>query len=146
MILPRSFRVPLFAALTLCSLLLGGCRSEFHLVLFNNTNDQVIFRRRAADPRPVVILACTGGDVSGVSTDDLSIERNGHVYQYRYPAAYTYPSASVPPGYERSVRRLGKAFCLQLAPDNGLYLLRKKEAFTSFQHPDQPPGFPLRPR
>ena len=124
----------------------GGCKREFHLVLFNNTNDQIIFRQRAGDLRPVVILACTGGDVTGLSTDDLSIERNGQVMHYRYPAAYTFPSEKAPSGYERHARRLGKAYCLQLAPDNRLYLLRTKEAYTTFQHPEQPPGFPLVPR
>lgn len=135
----------LLAALVTCGLL-GGCRSEFHLILFNNTDDQIIFRRRAADPHPVVVLACTGGEVTGVSTDDLTIVRNGREFHYRYPVGYTYPSASVPPGYERSVRRLGTAFCLQLAPDNRLYLLRRHESYTAFQHPEQPPGFPLIPR
>ena len=135
----------LLAALAACCLL-NGCRSEFHLVLFNNTNDQIIFRRRASDPRPIVIIACTGAEVTGVSTDDLTIERNGTVYHYRYPVGYTYPSAAVPSGYERKVPHLGKAFCLQLAPDNRLYLLRRREAYTRFQHPDQPPGFPLDPR
>ena len=54
----------LVAAVAACGLL-GGCRSEFHVILFNNTNDQIIFRRRAEDPRPAVILSCTGGDVTG---------------------------------------------------------------------------------
>lgn len=134
-----------FAAVLAACGLLEGCRSEFHLICFNNTNDQVIFRRRADDLRPVVILACTGADVSGVSTDDVSIERNGHAYHYRYPPGYTYPSAAVPAGYERRVQRVGKAFCLQLAPDNRLYLLRKGEAFTTFRPSDQPAGFPLAP-
>lgn len=115
-------------------------------MLFNNTDDQIIFRQRAGDLRPLVILACTARDVTGLSTDDLSIERNGQVFHYRYPAAYTYPSEKVPSGYERHARGLGKAYCVQLAPDNHLYLLRAKEPYTNFQHPAQPPGFPLAPR
>ena len=143
---PPTIRRLAFAVLLAACGLLGGCRSEFHIVCFNNTNDQVIFRRRAGDLRPVVILACTGADVSGVSTDDVTIERNGRVSHYRYPAGYTYPSAAVPAGYERRVQRVGKGFCLQLAPDDRLYLLRKGEAFTTFQHSAQPAGFPLAPR
>ena len=142
---PR-FSALCLAALTACGLL-TACpgRSEFHLVLFNNTNDQIIFWRRAADPHPEVILACTGGNVTDVSTDDMMIQRNGSIYHYRYPAGYTYPSASVPKEYERKVRRLGKAFCLQLAPDNRIYLLERREAYTDFAHLAQPAGFPLEP-
>lgn len=141
-------RRPGVASLTaaLCGVLLGGCRREFRLVLFNNTDDQITFRRRAADLRPVVVLACTGGDVTGLSTDDLTIERNGRTLHYRYPASYTYLSEKLPSGYERSVRRLGQVLCLQLAPDNRIYLLREKESYTGFRHPAQPPGFPLVPR
>ncbi len=143
--LPR-FSAFCLAALAVCGLL-TACpkRSEFHLVLFNNTNDQIIFWRRAADPRPIVILACTGGNVTDLSTDGVMIQRNGTVYHYRYPAAYIYPSASVPPGYERKVQRIGKAFCLQLAPDNRIYLLERREAYTDFAHLAQPTGFPLEP-
>ena len=138
------FSLFLLAAVAACGLL-GGCRSEFHVILFNNTNDQIIFRRRAADPHPVVILSCTGGDVTDVSTDDVTIERNGVVYHYRYPAAYTYPSGAVSSTYEYKVRRLGKAYRLQLAPDNRIYLLQRRESYTAFQHSEQPKGFPLLP-
>ena len=134
------------AALAACGLL-TACpgKPEFHVILFNNTNDQIIFWRRTADPHPEVILACTGGNVTDISTDGVMIQRNGTIYHYRYPAAYTYPSASVPPGYERKVRRLGKAFCLQLAPDNRIYLLERREAYTDYAHLAQPAGFPLEP-
>ena len=75
----------------------------------------------------------------------MTIERNGLVYHYRYPAAYTYPSGVVSSAYEYKVRRLGKAYRLQLAPDNRIYLLQRRESYTAFQHPDQPKGFPLIP-
>ena len=135
----------LFVGALFCCLL-NGCRSNFHLVLFNDTDDTVVLRRRTQDRTPLVVYAEVSGEITGVSTDDFTVERRGRVLHYRFPAAYTYPSASVLAKYERRVPPLGRAFCFQLAQDNRIYILRRREALVAGSHPEQPPGFPLVPR
>ena len=135
-----------FSIVVLFCCLLNGCRSNFHLVLFNDTDDTVVLRRRSQDRTPLVVYAEVSGEITGVSTDDFTIERKGRVLHYRFPAAYTYPSNPVPAKYERRVQPLGRSFCFQLAQDNRIYLLRRHEALTANSHPEQPLGFPLVPR
>ena len=126
--------------------LLNGCRSSFHLVLFNDTDDTVVVRRRAQDRTPLVIFAEVSGDITGASTDDFTIERKGKVLHYRLPIPYTYPSFPELRPYERQFPTLGRAFCFQLAQDNRIYLLERHEKLVARNHPRQPPGFPLVPR
>ena len=126
--------------------LLSGCGSSFHLVLFNDTDDTVVMHRRTQDRTPLVILAEISGEITGVSTDDFTIERKGRVLHYRFPIPYTYPSFPELRKYERSVPPLGRAFCFQLAQDNRIYILQRHEALVAREHPAQPPGFPLVPR
>ena len=135
----------LLAAAVACCLL-NSCRSDFHLLLFNGTDDTIITRRRALDPTPLVVLAGISGEITGVSTNDFTIERQGRVRHYHFPAAYTYPSASVPSGYERRVRGVGRTFYFQLAADNRIYILSRHEPVQERNHPAQPAGFPLIPR
>ena len=134
----------LFAAALACCLL-NSCRSDFHLVIFNNTDDRIIIRLRKDDPTPLYVLAGISGEITGVSTDDFSIERQGRVSHYHFPFAYTYPSASVPAGYERRVHRVGQTFYFQLARDNRIYILHRGEPLEEEAHPEQPAGFPLVP-
>ena len=134
----------LFAVALLCCLS-SGCHSGFHVVLFNSTNDTIIIRRRAQDPTPLVVLAGISGNITGVSTDDFTIEREGRLLHYRFPEAYTYPSAAVPAGYERRVPSVGRAFYFHLAPDNRIYILRAHDSLHDISHA-QPAGFPLVPR
>lgn len=141
----QNFGCLLVAALIGC--LLSGCRSDFHLVLYNDTDDIVILRERGDQDRtPVVIYAELSGDMTGVSTDDFTIERKGKTLHYRFPPAYTYPSNAALAKYERKVQPLGRSFCFQLADDNRIFVLRRNEAFNTDSHPPQPPGFPLVPR
>lgn len=132
-----------FVAAVCC--LLNGCRSEFHLVLFNDTDDTIIIRRRELDRTPMVVVAGISGEITGVSTDDFSIERNGKVAHYHFPSGYTYPSAAVPSGYARSVPHIGRSFYFQLLADNRIYILKRGEALESTDHSGQPGGFPLIP-
>ena len=133
------------AALAACWLL-DGCRSDFHLLLFNDTDSTIVIRRRLAERVPLVVVAGISGELTGLSTDDFSLERKGKLLRYRFPAAYMTPSASVPSGYERTVPRVGRSFYFQLAPDNRIYILRRHEALSSETHPAQPAGFPLLPQ
>ena len=133
----------LVAVLACC--LLASCRSDFHLVLFNHTDDTIVIHRRTQDPTPLVVLAGISGEITGVSTDDFIIEREGRLLHYHFPLAYTYPSAAVPPGYKRRVPPLGPSFYFQLAPDNRIYMLRRNERSVETTHSPQPPGFPLVP-
>ena len=139
------FLLRVFAAVLFCGLL-NGCRSNFHLVLFNDTDDTVVLRRRAQDRTPLVVYAEVSGEITGVSTDDFTIERRGRSLHYRFPAAYAYPSAPALAKYERRIQPLGRSLCFQLAPDNRIYILRRNEALVASSHPEQPPGFPLVPR
>ena len=135
----------LVAALICC--FLSGCRSGFHLVLYNDTDDIIVLRERGdTDRTPVVIYAELSGDLTGVSTDDFTIERKGKTLHYRFPPAYTYPSSSELAKYERKVESVGRSFCFQLAEDNRIFILRRREALNANGHPPQPPGFPLVPR
>ena len=135
----------LVVALICCAL--SGCRSAFHLVLYNDTDDIVILRDRGdLDRTPVVIYAELAGDMTGVSTDDFTIERKGKTLHYRFPPTYTYPSSSALAKYERKVESVGRSFCFQLVDDNRIFILRRHEAFNADSHLPQPPGFPLVPR
>ena len=134
----------LFLAVFGCCLL-SGCPSKFHLLLFNNTDDTITIYLRTSDPTPLVVLAGISGDITGVSTDDFIIEHNGQLLHYRFPRAYTFPSASVPSGYERKVRRIGRSFYFQLASDNRIYILPERDPLQERSHPPQPAGFPLTP-
>ena len=125
--------------------LLNGCPSPFHLVLFNDTDDTVVVRRRSQDRAPLVIFAEISGEITGVSTDDFTITRKGKVLHYRLPIPYTYPSFPELRKYERNVPPLGRAFCFQLAQDNRIYILQRREKLVARDHPAQPPGFPLVP-
>ena len=133
----------LVVALACC--LLDGCRSDFRLVLFNATDDTIVIRRRLLERAPLVVVAGVSGEITGVSTDDFSIERKGKMLRYHFPKAYMLPSAAVPPGYERKVPKIGRSYYFQLAPDNRIYILRRRETLQSDRHPEQPPGFPLAP-
>jgi hypothetical protein len=124
---------------------LDGCRSDFHLLLFNNTEETIIIRRRTQDPSPLIVVPGITGEITGVSTDDFSIERNNQLLHYHFPPAYTFPSVAVPAGYERRVKRVGRAFYFQLAPDNRIYILRQQEVLQETSHSPQPAGFPLVP-
>ena len=135
-----------FLALALACGLLGGCRSNFHLVLFNDTSDTVVLRRRSQDRTPLVVFAEVSGEITGVSTDDFTIQRNGQWLHYRFPIPYTYPSFPELTKYERQMRPLGRCFCFQLAQDNRIYMLKRHESLTASSHSAQPPGFPLMPR
>lgn len=137
--------VRVFAAVLLWSEL-SGCRSDFHLVLFNDTDDTVVLRRRAQDRTPLVVFAEVSGEITGISTDNFTVERRGQVLHYQFPAAYTYPSAPGLTKYERQVPPLGRSLCFQLAQDNRIYILRRHEALVASSHPEQPSGFPLAPR
>ena len=132
-------------AVALACCLLDGCRSDFHLVLFNDTDDTIIIRRRLLDRTPMVVVAGISGEITGVSTDDFSIERNGRLLRYHVPPAYVYPSASVPPGFERKVPTVGKSYYFQLTGDNRIYMLRRRDALQTKDHGQQPAGFPLVP-
>ena len=134
-----------FAVALAACWLLNGCRSDFHLLLFNDTNSTIVIRRRLADRVPLVVVAGISGELTGLSADDFSLERNGKMLRYHFPLAYMIPSATVPPGYERKVPRIGKSYYFQLAPDNRIYILRRNEALSSETHPAQPAGFPLSP-
>lgn len=135
----------LFVAVSICCFL-SGCRSEFHLVLYNDTDDIVILRERGdSDRTPVVIYAELSGDLTGVSTDDFTVERKGKTLHYRFPPNYTYPSSSALAKYERKVESVGRSFCFQLVNDNRIFILRRHEALNADSHPPQPPGFPLEP-
>ena len=125
--------------------LLNGCRSDFHLLLFNDTDSTIVIRRRMTERTPLVVVAGISGELTGLSTDDFSLERKGRILRYRFPTAYLFPSASVPSGYERAVPRVGRSFYFQLAPDNRIYILQRHEALSSETHPTQPAGFPLAP-
>ena len=134
----------LFAVALACCLL-SGCRSAFHLILFNNTDSTIVIRRRTTDRVPLVVVAGISGELTGLSTDDFSLERNGKMLRYHFPLAYMVPSKSASPGYERKVPRIGRCFYFQLAPDNRIYILRRKETLSAASHPAQPAGFPLTP-
>ena len=134
----------LCVAVVVCCLL-NGCKHPFSLVLFNDTDDTVVVRRRTGDRTPLVIDAEVSGDITGASTDDFTVERKGKVLHYRLPIPYTYPSFPELRRYERRFPSLGKAFCFQLAQDNRIYLLRRDEKLVARDHPTQPPGFPLLP-
>jgi hypothetical protein len=134
------------AAAALACFFICGCRSDFRLLLFNNTEDPVVLHRRADDPTPLVVLAGVAGEITGVSTDDFFIMRQGKPLHYRFPAAYTYPSAAVPPGYQHRVPHIGRVFYFQLAPDNRIYILRPDEPLSESGPAPQPAGFPLVPR
>lgn len=135
----------LLAAVLVCCLL-NGCRSDFHLVLFNDTDDTIVLRLRTLDRTPLVVVAGISGEITGVSTDDFSIERNGKVRHYHFPAAYAYPSNPALKQYERAVPPLGRSVCFQLGQDNLIYVLRRHETLVARDHPPQPAGFPLLPR
>ena len=135
----------LLIAVLACGLL-NGCRSDFHLVLFNDTDDTIVLRLRPQDRTPLVVVAGISGEITGVSTDDFSIEQNGKVRHYHFPAAYAYPSNPSLRQYERRVPPLGRAVCFQLSQDNLIYVLRRHEQLVASSHPPQPPGFPLLPR
>ena len=141
---PRALARLFLLAVACC--FLNGCRSEFHLVLFNDTDDTIILRRRTLDRTPMVVVAGISGEITGVSTDDFSIERNGRLLRYHFPPGYIYPSGTVPPGYVRKVPKIGRSFYFQLAPDNRIYILRRRDALETRDHDRQPPGFPLVPR
>jgi hypothetical protein len=143
LMIPKIFGRLFVAALACC--LLNGCGPDFHLVLFNNTDDAIIIHRRTQDPTPLYVVAGISGEITGVSTDDFIIERQGRLLHYRFPSAYTYPSAEVPAGYQRRVRRIGRAFYFQLNPDNRIYILRQHDSLEETKHADQPAGFPLVP-
>lgn len=134
----------LFAASLACCLL-SGCRSDFRLLLFNDTDSTIVIRRRSNERTPLVVVAGISGELTGLSTDDFSLERNGKLLRYHFPAAYMLPSAAGPSGYERTVPKVGRCFYFQLAPDNRIYILRRGEALSSEAHPTQPAGFPLTP-
>ncbi len=134
------------AAAALVCLLLCDCRSDFRLLLFNNTEDPIILHRREKDPTPLVVLAGVAGEITGVSTDDFFIQRGDKPLHYHFPAAYTFPSAAVPPGYQQHVPKIGRVFYFQLAPDNRIYILRPHEPLSEATHSPQPAGFPLVPR
>jgi hypothetical protein len=134
----------LFVAALVCCLW-NGCRSNFHLVLFNNTEDTIIIHRRTLDATPLVVVPGVAGEITGVSTDDFILETKGRLLHYQFPVAYTFPSAAVPPGYVRRVRRLGPAYYFQLAPDDRIYILRPREPLQETTHAAQPAGFPLLP-
>jgi hypothetical protein len=141
--IPKLLARLLLAALACC--LLSSCRSKFHLLLFNNTDDTITIYLRTSDPTPLVVLAGISGDITGVSTDDFIIEHNGKLLHYRFPLAYTFPTAAVPSGYQRNVRRIGRSFYFQLASDNRIYLLPEHDPLQERNHPPQPAGFPLSP-
>ncbi len=142
---------PRFSALCLAALaacgLLTACpgKPEFHVILFNNTNDQVIFWRRAADPHPEVILACTGGNVTDLSTDGVMIQRNGTIYHYRYPAAYTYPSAAVPPGTNARCGGWARRFASSSRRTTASICWNDGRPTRISRTLAQPAGFPLEP-
>jgi hypothetical protein len=140
---PKILRRVFAAALACC--LLTGCRSRFHLILFNNTEDTIIIHRRTLDATPLVVVPGVSGEITGVSTDDFILETRGRLLHYQFPVAYTYPSAAVPPGYVRRVRRFGPCFYFQLAPDERIYILRQHEPLREIPHAAQPAGFPLLP-
>ena len=142
--MPFKVLARLFAAVLACCLL-DGCQSNFHLVLFNNTDDTIILRRRELDRTPMVVIAGIAGEITGVSTDDFSIERNGKVLHYHFPPNYVYPSASVSSKYQCKVPGIGRAFYFQLAADNRIYILHRGERLEAPNHPTQPAGFPLVP-
>jgi hypothetical protein len=133
------------AAAAVACLLMCGCRSDFRLLIYNNTEDPVILHRRTDDPTPLVVLAGVAGEITGVSTDDFFIQRQGKALHYRFPAAYTFPSAAVPPGYQQHVPNIGRVFYFQLAPDNRIYILRPGEPLRETTRSPQPAGFPLVP-
>ncbi len=124
--------------------LLAGCRSDFHLLLFNNTDDPIVVSQRAQDPTPLRVQAGVTGDITGASTDEFSIERNGTVKHYLLPVAFTFPSG-LTAGYERRVHNVGKTFYFQLGADDRIYILRQHEPLEASAHSAQPPGFPLVP-
>ncbi len=134
----------LFAVALACCLL-DGCRSGFHLVLFNNTDSTIIIRRRLTDRVPLVVVAGISGEFTGLSTDDFSLERDGKMLHYHFPLAYMVPSKSLSRGYERDVPKVGHCYYFQLAPDNRIYILQRKETLSAETHPEQPAGFPLAP-
>jgi hypothetical protein len=140
---PQFLRRLVLAALACC--LLDACGSDFHLVIFNDTDDTIVIRRRASEPSPLFVLAGISGEITGVSTDDFTIERQGRLLHYHFPLAYTFPSAAVPSGYKRSVRDVGRSYYFQFTNDNRIYILRQNEPLRSSDHPQQPPGFPLVP-
>ena len=142
--IPKIFARLCIVAVACC--LLAGCRSDFHLVLFNDTDDTIIIRRRLLDRTPMVVVAGISGEITGVSTDDFSVERGGRLLRYHFPPDYSYPSVSVPSGYTRKVPQIGRSFYFQLAPDNRIYILRRSDALETHDHDHQPPGFPLVPR
>ena len=138
-------RLLVFAVACCCLPGLASCHSDFHLVLFNDTDDAIIIHRRTLDATPLFVVAGVAGEITGVSTDDFILERNGRLLHYRFPLNYTFPSATVPSGYKRRVAGLGTSFYFQFNRDNRIYMLRKHDSPREASHPDQPPGFPLVP-
>ena len=134
-----------FLAVVLLCCLLNSCRSSFHLVLFNDTDDTLVLRLRPPQGTPLVIIAGISGDITGLSTEDLTVERKGKLLHYRFPSNYAYPSPAVSSIYQRNILQLGQAFCFQIAQDNRIYILRRREKLENEEHLIQPAGFPLRP-
>ena len=137
--------LPRLAAVVLLGCLLNGCRSNFHLVLFNDTDDTIILRLRPPQGAPLVVIAGISGDITGLSTEDFTVERKGKVLHYRFPSIYAYPSPAVSSVYQRRVPQVGRAFYFQLAQDNRIYILRRQEKLENEEHFAQPAGFPLTP-
>ncbi len=138
------FSLKVAVALAAC-VLLTGCPKDFHVVLFNNTDDPVVCRRRDGDPAPAAVFAGAGVEITGVSGDALTIERRGRTRRYLFPLAYADPQANPAPGYRAGVPNVGRSYRLQLADDNQIYLLRRGESFRDRGHAEQPTGFPLVP-
>ena len=100
---------------------------------------------RPEDPVPMVVLAGISGEITGVSTDEFTIEHGGRLLHYRFPSAYMIPSHCGAVWLPARCPHDRSRVLLPTRPGQPHLHPERREPLEVIHHLDQPAGFPLVP-